>query len=69
VATITSAKRKYSDKTRVMPANYNEGVSDFLGVSPAQIAGSGPGEAYQEKITSPGIADRWERNLRAAFGV
>lgn len=69
LATIASAKRKLSDKVRVMPENYFEGVASFLGTSPATIAGSAPGEAYRDKISDPSLVDRWERNLRAAFGV
>ena len=69
MATIASAKRKLSDKIEVMPRNYFEGVASFLGTTASAIEGSVPGEAYQEKITDPTLVDRWERNLKAAFGV
>lgn len=67
MATLASAKKKYRDKLAAMPKNYNESMADFLGVSSAAVATSAPGTAYAGKM-KPGLEDKWERELKRAFG-
>lgn len=68
MATIASAKKKYQDKVAVMPANYVSGMAGFLGVSASSIQSATPVSNYRQKI-GPGAADKWERNLKAAWGI
>jgi hypothetical protein len=68
MATLASAKTKYRQKLTTMPENYYEGVASFLGTSAGAVRSSGPGMAYGSKM-QPGIEDKWERELRAAFGA
>lgn len=63
-STIAIAKRAYAAKVPVMPANYVAGVSRFLGTQVS--ASSVPVQKYTANI-GPASADKWERNLRAAF--
>jgi hypothetical protein len=69
MATLASAKKKYEDATDNMPGNYNEKMGKFLGVSASKIGDSGPGQAYEDAIKAPGVADYWEKKLKQAFGV
>lgn len=62
---IAESKRKLSNKLRVMPANYVSGMSAFFG---SDVSGSIPVANYRAKVT-PAIADKWERNLKNAFGL
>lgn len=68
MATLASAKQKYQDKVAVMPANYVSGVAGFLGVSASAIQGAAPASNYRAKI-GPEAANKWERNLKAAWGI
>lgn len=62
---IKESKAKLTNKLRVMPANYVASMSQFFGTD---ISGSIPVANYKAKVT-PAIADKWERNLKNAFGV
>jgi len=62
---ITESKTKLRNKIRVMPANYTEGMSGFFGTS---VAASIPVANYKAKV-KPGMEDKWERNLKNAFGL
>lgn len=61
---IAESKQKYANKVAVMPANYVAGMSAFFG---SDVSSSLPAKNYRVKI-GPGAADKWERNLKAAFG-
>jgi len=62
---IAESKRKLANKLRVMPANYETSMSQFFGVS---VGNSVPVANYKAKVT-PAIADKWEKNLKNAFGL
>ena len=62
---IKESKQKLVNKLRVMPANYVSGMSQFFG---QDVGGSIPVANYKAKIT-PAVADKWERNLKNAFGA
>ncbi len=62
---IAESKRKLQNKLRVMPGNYTESMNQFFG---SNVSGSIPVANYKAKIT-PAVADKWERNLKNAFGV
>jgi len=63
--TIKESKAKLTNKLRVMPANYVTGMSGFFG---SDVSNSIPVANYKVKMT-PAVADRWERNLKTAFGL
>ena len=62
--TVDDAARKWESKTNVMPSNYNNAMSDFLGFD---VSNSGAARKYQAKISAPGAADKYKTNLVAAF--
>ena len=62
---IAESKRKLQNKLRVMPANYITAMSQFFG---KDISGSIPAANYKAKVT-PAVADKWETNLKNAFGA
>jgi hypothetical protein len=62
---IAESKRKLALKIRVMPANYESGMAGFFGTS---VSGSIPVASYKAKV-KPGMEDKWERNLKNAFGL
>ena len=62
---IAESKRKLQNKLRVMPENYSRAMSEFMG---KDVSGSIPVASYKAKVT-PAVADKWERNLRNAFGA
>ena len=62
---IAESKKKLSNKLRVMPANYVSGMSGFFGTD---VSSSMPVANYKVKMT-PAVADKWERNLKNAFGI
>ncbi len=62
---IAESKAKLRLKLKVMPKNYAAGMSQFLG---ADVSGSIPVASYKAKI-GPGMEDKWERNLKNAFGL
>lgn len=62
---IAESKRKLSNMIRVMPGRYTESMSGFFGVD---VSGSIPVANYKAKI-KPGMEDRWEKNLKNAFGL
>ena len=62
---ITESKRKLQNKLRVMPDNYEKAMSQFFGKS---VANSTPVADYKTKMV-PAVADKWETNLKNAFGV
>lgn len=62
---IAESKKKLSNKLRVMPVNYVAGMSGFFGTD---VSGSIPVANYKAKI-KPGMEDKWERNLKNAFGI
>ena len=62
---IAESKRKLQNKLRVMPENYTNAMSQFIG---KDVSGSIPVANYKAKVT-PAVADKWERNLKNAFGA
>jgi len=62
---IAESKRKLTNKLRVMPGNYTTAMSGFFG---KDVSGSIPVANYKAKI-GPATADKWETNLKNAFGV
>ena len=62
---IAESKRKLQNKLRIMPENYTKSMSEFIG---KDVSGSIPVANYKAKVT-PAVADKWERNLRNAFGA
>ncbi len=62
---IAASKRKLTNKLRVMPQNYVAAMNEFFG---ADVSNSVAVQNYKAKIT-PAVADKWERNLKAAFGL
>jgi len=62
---IAESKRKLANMVRVMPGRYTESMKDFFGVD---VSGSIPVANYKAKI-KPGMEDKWERNLKNAFGI
>jgi len=62
---IAESKRKLVNKLRVMPANYTAAMGEFFG---KDVSGSIPVANYKAKI-GPAVADKWERNLKNAFGA
>lgn len=61
---IAESKRKLQNKLRVMPQNYTNAMSQFIG---RDVSGSIPVANYRAKVT-PAVADKWEANLKNAFG-
>jgi len=68
MATIATAKRRYAAKVPAMGANFQASMERFLGVGSGRLSSSTPVVNYRDAIKS-GVEDKWERNLRAAFGV
>jgi len=62
---IAESKRKLQNKLRVMPQNYVNAMSAFIG---KDVSGSIPVANYRAKVT-PAVADKWETNLKNAFGA
>lgn len=62
---IAESKAKLAQKVRVMPQNYVNAMSGFFG---RDVSASIPVMSYKSKVT-PAIVDKWERNLKNAFGV
>ena len=62
---IAESKKKLQNKLRVMPGNYTRSMSQFFG---QDVSGSGPVASYKAKVT-PAVADKWETNLKNAFGL
>ena len=62
---IAESKRKLANKLRVMPKNYQDSMGQFFG---SDVSNSIPVANYKAKVT-PAIADKWERNLKNAFGL
>ena len=62
---LAESKAKLRNKLRVMPANYVAGMSGFFG---QDVSGSIPVANYKAKIKA-GMEDKWERNLKNAFGI
>ena len=62
---IAESKRKLANKLRVMPKNYTDSLSAFFGTD---VSNSIPVANYKAKI-KPGMEDKWERNLKNAFGL
>lgn len=62
---IAESKRKLVNKLRVMPKNYTDAMGAFFG---ADVTGSIPVANYKAKIKA-GVEDKWERNLKNAFGI
>jgi len=61
---IAESKRKLQNKLRVMPQNYTSAMSQFIG---RDVSASIPVANYRAKVT-PAVADKWEANLKNAFG-
>lgn len=68
MATIETAKRKYARRVPAMKANYQGSMERFLGVSAGALARAIPVVNYGDVIKS-GVEDKWERNLKNAFGI
>jgi len=62
---IAESKAKLRNKIRVMPTNYTGSMSSFFG---SDVSGSIPVANYKAKV-KPGMEDKWERNLKNAFGL
>ena len=62
---IAESKRKLQNKLRVMPGNYTSAMTQFFG---KDVSGSIPVANYKAKI-GPATADKWETNLKNAFGA
>jgi hypothetical protein len=62
---IAESKKKLANKIRVMPKNYVAAMEGFFGAS---VSGSIPVANYIAKV-KPGMEDKWERNLKNAFGL
>jgi len=62
---LRESKAKLVNKLRVMPENYSKSMSQFLG---ADVSRSIPVANYKAKVT-PAVADKWETNLKNAFGI
>jgi len=62
---IAESKRKLQNQLRVMPTRYTDSMSQFFG---KDVSGSIPVANYKAKIT-PAVADKWEKNLKDAFGA
>ena len=62
---IAESKRKLANKLRIMPKNYTDSLNQFFG---QDVSGSIPVANYKAKI-KPGMEDKWERNLKNAFGL
>ena len=62
---IAESKKKLQNKLRVMPGNYTASMSQFFG---QDVSNSIPVGSYKAKVT-PAIADKWEKNLKNAFGL
>ena len=62
---IRESKAKLTQKLKVMPKNYSDGMSLFFGTD---VSSSIPTKSYSAKMTAS-VADKWERNLKNAFGV
>lgn len=62
---IAESKRKLQNSLRSMPANYIAGMNGFFG---QDVSGSTAVANYKAKIT-PAVADKWEKNLKRAFGI
>jgi len=62
---IAESKAKLRNKIRVMPTNYISSMSGFFG---ADVSGSIPVANYKAKVKG-GMEDKWERNLKNAFGL
>ena len=63
--TMAIAKASFANKLRVMPTNYNEGMSKFFGQNVSQAP---PCRAYAGAMTAS-VIEKWERNLKASFGL
>jgi hypothetical protein len=63
MARIDDAQAKYRAKAGVMGENYASGMSAFMG---RDVSATLPVRTYKSKIT-PATADKWRRNLDAAF--
>ena len=62
---IAESKEKLRNKITVMPGNYKESMSEFFGTD---VSGSIPARNYSAKV-KPGMENKWERNLKNAFGI
>ena len=62
---IAESKRKLQNRLRVMPGNYTTAMSGFFG---RDVSASIPVANYKAKVT-PAVADKWETNLKNAFGI
>lgn len=62
---IAESKRKLQNMLRVMPTRYTDAMSGFFG---KDVSGSIPVANYKAKVT-PAVADKWEKNLKDAFGA
>lgn len=68
MATIDTAKRKYARRVPAMKANYQGAMERFLGTSAGALSRAIPVVNYGDVIKS-GVEDKWERNLKNAFGI
>ncbi len=62
---IAESKKKLANRLRVMGTNYTQSMSAFFG---ADVSGSIPVANFKAKV-KPGMEDKWERNLKNAFGL
>jgi len=68
MATIDTAKRKYARRVPAMGSNYQAGVEKFFGVGSGRLSTAAPVLNYKDAIKA-GVEDKWERNLKVAFGL
>jgi len=68
MATIDTAKRKYARRVPTMGTNFQASMEKFLGTSAGALSRAIPVVNYKDVIKS-GVEDKWERNLKNAFGL
>ncbi|RLF14335.1 MAG: hypothetical protein DRN06_07240 [Thermoprotei archaeon] len=72
---IEGAKTNYINKMASAYTNdhYAKAMAEFLGVDVSRIAASGPVKNWKDKFDTDADrkarADKWETNLKAAFGI
>ena len=75
MATISTAKKKYMDKMKTAYENdhYAKGMASFFEVKVEDIKDAAPVKNWKAKFDTDedrkARADKWEANLRSAFGL
>jgi hypothetical protein len=66
--TIATAKTKLARKVPQMASNYQAGMERFFGLSSGALNRAVPVMGYKD-VMKAGIEDKWEHNLKSAFGL